>query len=120
MSNDAEPMFLPWADADLVPEHAHGDPSLLMAARVVVRDGGPLRFLDVVEVPPGAAVGRHTHSHDSEEFYIVTQGELLVTVDEVSFTARPGDVVRNRPGGTHELINATTGPSRMIVVELRC
>jgi mannose-6-phosphate isomerase-like protein (cupin superfamily) len=104
--------------ADLTPQRAHDGDGELLAARVVQRDSGPLAFVDLVVVPAGVSVGRHTHGRD-EELYIIVSGQADVVVDGVRRSVAPGDVVHNAPGGTHELSNAGPEELRMVVVDVR-
>ena len=41
-----------------------------------------------------------------------------MTVDDRSFGVGPGDVIVNRPGGTHGLVNDGAGPLRLVVVDV--
>ena len=111
----------PWigfATAELTATRAHGGEGELLAARVVERASGALAFVDVVVVPPGTTVGRHTHA-DDEELYIILAGSAEVVVDGEARTVGKGDIVHNRPGGTHELANSGPGEVRMVVVDVR-
>lgn len=79
----------------------------------------PMNFLDLSIVPPGADIGLHTHTMDNEELYVVIAGRGRMTVDGVQFVVGPGDVVVNRPGGTHGLVNDGDEELRLVVVELK-
>ena len=59
--------------------------------------GAPTRFL-ILDIPPGAAEGAHTHFADDrngigayEEFYYVISGRGLATLGEETFLVGPGD-----------------------------
>jgi mannose-6-phosphate isomerase-like protein (cupin superfamily) len=106
------------AETGLRPQVAHGGPGEVLAARALARAEGGLAFVDFVVVPPGVAVGRHTHGQD-EELYIIIDGCAEVVVDDEQRTVRSGDVVHNRAGGTHELRNDGPDPLRMVVVDVR-
>lgn len=110
--------WLSFGDAPLTPVRAHDGLGELLAARVVDREDGPLAFVDLVVVPPGTSVGRHTHG-DDEELYVVVSGSAEVVVDGEHRTVSAGDVVHNAPGGTHELLNTGSGELRMVVVDVR-
>jgi mannose-6-phosphate isomerase-like protein (cupin superfamily) len=75
-------------------------------------------FIDLCIVPAGSSIGVHTHSPDDEEIYVVIEGRGRMTVDDRSFHIGAGDVIVNRPGGTHGLINDGPAPLRMVVVDL--
>jgi quercetin dioxygenase-like cupin family protein len=108
-----------FAEAPLVAQVAHAGAGSVLAARVVDRPAGePLRFLDLVEVPVGATVGRHRHSTGDEELYVIVSGTGEVELDGAVLACGPGDVILNRPGGTHAL--RVTGPEtlRMVVIDV--
>ena len=59
--------------------------------------GTPARFL-ILEIPPGAAEGAHTHFADDrngigayEEFYYVIAGQGMATLGAETFPVGPGD-----------------------------
>lgn len=100
------------------PQSAHNGVGLVAAARVLGRARGPLAFIDFVGMPRGTSIGQHTHS-DDEEIYVVVTGTAEVVLDGEVRAVGPGDVVLNRPGGTHEL--RSTGPQevRLVVIDIR-
>jgi mannose-6-phosphate isomerase-like protein (cupin superfamily) len=69
-------------------------------------------------MPPAADIGRHTHSLDNEEIYIVISGHGLMCLDDHEFAVGPGHVIINRPGGTHALKNTGNTDLRLIVIEV--
>jgi quercetin dioxygenase-like cupin family protein len=97
---------------------AHGGEREISFARVLERAGGPLRFIDLSVLAPGADIGCHTHSNDNEELYIVVAGCGLMSLDGEEFEVRPGDVVLNRPGGSHGLKNTGHQELRIVVIEV--
>lgn len=97
---------------------AHGGEKEITVARVLERAEGPLRFIDLSIVEPGADIGLHTHELDNEELYIVLSGRGWMTLDDRSFEIGPGDVVLNRPGGAHGLKNTGDEPLRLVVIEV--
>lgn len=108
--------FYSFAEASLAAVVAHDGRGNVFADRVVDRDDAPsLRFVDLVEIPPGSTIGRHTHG-DDEELYIVVSGRAVVELDGEQFKAGPGDVVLNRPGGTHALTVVGDETVRIAVV----
>lgn len=60
----------------------------------------------------GASI--HEHFHPQEEVYEVTEGELEVTIDGVTQTARPG-VVAIVPGNARHSVKALTDGKAIIV-----
>jgi mannose-6-phosphate isomerase-like protein (cupin superfamily) len=79
---------------------------------------GACNFMDHTVMPPGTSIGEHTHASTEEEYYLVLEGEGVMRRDGETFPVRAGDLVRNRPGGTHALENPGPGPLRLFVFEL--
>jgi quercetin dioxygenase-like cupin family protein len=106
------------SSVDLEDVVAHGGCGTIGFARLVSGEGGGLNFVDLAIVPPGATIGRHTHAAEEEEFYLVLEGTARMTLDGRDVRVGPGDLVRNRPGGTHDLVNDGTEPVRIFVFEV--
>lgn len=98
--------------------HAHGAQRAIACARVLERPRGPLRFIDLSELEPGADIALHTHAEDNEELYLVVTGRGTMFLDGEQREVGPGDVILNRPGGTHGLRNTGTECLRLVVIEL--
>jgi mannose-6-phosphate isomerase-like protein (cupin superfamily) len=79
---------------------------------------GTCHFIDLAEIPPGASVGRHQHAASEEEFYLVLSGTGEMWRDGETFPVTTGDLIRNRPGGRHGLVNTVTEPLRIFVFEV--
>jgi mannose-6-phosphate isomerase-like protein (cupin superfamily) len=98
---------------------AHGGCAEIQFKRVVDGDrGGAYNFLDLSVVPPGSEIGRHEHSADNEELYIVITGRGRMQLDAQEFEVGPGHVIINRPGGTHGLRNIGDTDLRLVVIEV--
>lgn len=98
---------------------AHDGEQPILFKRLVDRAGGSsANFIDASIVPVGADIGIHTHTMDNEEIYIVLSGRGLMHVDGEEFEVTDGDVIVNRPGGTHGLKNIGDRELRLIVVEV--
>ncbi len=105
-----------WRHADWSPAHAHG----AVRAIDVERHTGvtaPYRFVDLVRVPPGSSIGRHTHEADSAEIYVALSGTACFELEGVVSQVSAGDVMCNVPGGTHALWNDTDTEFTMVVIE---
>lgn len=104
---------------NLQPVVAHGGRAPILARRALERatDTG-CRFVDLVEIPVGADIGGHTHEPDDEELYVVIAGRGCVTVDGATSEVGAGDVIVNRPGGTHSLVNVGEVTLRLVVVDV--
>lgn len=100
---------------------AHEGEGDISFRRIAVQNNleGVCNFLDYAEVPPGCTIGLHRHRSDEEEFYLVLGGEGRMTKDGEVFQVRAGDLIRNRPGGTHGLENIGSEVVRLFVFELR-
>jgi mannose-6-phosphate isomerase-like protein (cupin superfamily) len=96
---------------------AHNGLGTILAKRVVKRpvSDPALRFVDLVEVPPGSTIGQHRHGAD-QEIYIAISGHALIELDGRETLLGPGDVAVNRPGGVHALTVTGDEPFRMVVV----
>ena len=108
-------------ELSLTPQCAHGGEGVIQFARIAgaAAFAGGCNFIDYAELPPGASIGRHRHSDDEEELYLVLEGSGAMWRDGDQFTVRTGDLVRNRPGGEHGLRNTGPGVLRLFVIELR-
>lgn len=100
---------------------AHGGAGRIRFRRVLeaAQVSGPCNFVDLAVLPPGASIGRHRHAPDEEEFYLVLSGRGHLWRDGERLEVRPGDFVRNRPGGAHGLENTGTEDLTLFVFELR-
>ena len=107
-------------ELEMARQVAHGGEGLIRFHRIVDRAGrgAPCHFIDVAELAPGVSVGRHAHASDEEEFYLILAGEGTMWRDGETFAVRAGDLIRNRPGGSHGLVNSGTEPLRIFVFEL--
>jgi mannose-6-phosphate isomerase-like protein (cupin superfamily) len=72
----------------------------------------------LVRVPAGADIGLHTHAPDNEEMYIIVSGVGRMHVDGQEFIVGAGDVIVNRPGGSHGLVNVGETTLDLVVVEV--
>ena len=75
----------------------------------------PLRFLHYTVLPPLTAVGAHAHG-DDEEIYILLEGEGVMLVDGEEVAVGKGDVILNKPYGTHALKNTSDSEELKILV----
>lgn len=120
MTGSPQPHRFGFAGAPLVEEIAHGGRSPVLTWRA--RTGTPgtaFNFFDITIVPPGAEIGIHRHADDNEETYIVVSGRGRMEVDGEVIDIEAGDIVINRPGGTHALVNTAEEDLRIVVIELK-
>jgi quercetin dioxygenase-like cupin family protein len=78
--------------------------------------GREVRFVDIVEIPPGSSIGIHRHG-DDEETYILLGGRGTMMLDGVEVPVTAGDVVVNRPFGEHGLRNDSADSIHLVVIE---
>jgi mannose-6-phosphate isomerase-like protein (cupin superfamily) len=99
---------------------AHDGEGDISFRRIAVRKDldGACNFIDYAEVPPASTIGLHRHASDEEEFYLVLGGEGEMSKDDEVFRVRAGDLIRNRPDGTHSLRNVGSDVLRLFVFEL--
>lgn len=108
-------------DLSLTEGRVHGGDGAVRMARIAdaAAFAGGAHFLEYVELPPGASIGRHRGKADAEELCLVLEGRGTMFRDGQQFTVRTGDVIHTTPGGEHGLRNTGTGVMRLFVVELR-
>jgi mannose-6-phosphate isomerase-like protein (cupin superfamily) len=99
---------------------AHGGAGSIQFCRIAdaARLAGGCNFIDLAVVPPGATIGQHRHAPDEEEFYLVLSGHAELYRDGERLTLRPGDLVRNPPGGEHGLRALGPEAVRLFVFEV--
>ncbi|MBZ5538614.1 MAG: cupin domain-containing protein [Acidobacteriia bacterium] len=69
----------------------------------------------LVELPPGAAEGRHTHP--AEVYAFVQEGTIsLENEGSPTVTLKAGDVFHIAPGKVHQATNAGSGTARLSAV----
>jgi mannose-6-phosphate isomerase-like protein (cupin superfamily) len=96
----------------------HGGLGKVLAKRAARRaDGLNCHFIDCVVMPPGASIGIHSHAFDNEEVYIILKGKGVMTIEGVEHEVDQGDIIVNKPGGTHGLRNPGPGEIELIVIE---
>jgi mannose-6-phosphate isomerase-like protein (cupin superfamily) len=77
----------------------------------------PLKFINYVELEPGASIGVHRHG-DNEEVYVVLSGRGVMTVNGESREVATGDVILNKPGWEHGLESMSQEPLTVFVFEV--
>jgi mannose-6-phosphate isomerase-like protein (cupin superfamily) len=108
-----------FSDASFDSVVAHSGKAPILTRRVF-RGGtrSHCRFVDLSVLPGGSDIGVHTHEHDNHELYVIIAGRGRMHLDGEEFEVGPGDVIVNRPGGTHGLTNLSDGELRLVVVEV--
>lgn len=75
----------------------------------------PIKFFNYTVLPPNTTIGVHTHGND-EELYILLEGDGKMIIDGEERTVCTGDIILNKPYGTHELINSSDKDIKMLVL----
>jgi mannose-6-phosphate isomerase-like protein (cupin superfamily) len=76
-----------------------------------------MHFIDYVEIPPQASIGRHTHG-ENEEIYFIVAGRGEMTVNNRQIAVSAGDLIVNRRGWSHGLINDCEDDLKVLVWEI--
>lgn len=100
------------AVGDVLVNQVAGETVVFRAVPSPGRDG--LSILDVVLSPAGAVPVAHLHP-DTVETFVVTQGNVLATVDGVAHELGPGDALTVPAGKPHTLRNAGQAPAQVQV-----
>lgn len=77
-----------------------------------------IEFLNYTILPPDTTIGIHTHGND-EELYIVLKGSGTMHVDGMDREVKPGDIILNRPFGTHGLANKSRSEIQLLVIGVK-
>ncbi len=73
----------------------------------------------VITLGPGGRSGKHPYGHATEEFGLVLEGEMTLTLGPQDHVLGPGDAVTILPGELRVWRNPGTSPARVLVVSLR-
>ncbi len=77
----------------------------------------PLKFINYVELEPGATIGVHRHGAN-EEVYVVLAGNGVMIVNDERQAVKTGDIILNKPGWAHGIENTSPEPLAMLVFEV--
>ena len=67
-------------------------------------------------MPAGTSIGVHKHGQN-EEMYIILKGEGLMIVDGDEHRVREGDMIQNRPDGSHGLRNDSDADIELLIIQ---
>ena len=97
--------------------NCHGGKGTVLFRRILQKEfESAISFLDYTIIPAGVSIGFHPH-HDSEEVYVVLKGKGLMRVDDEEQRVVEGDVILNKSGSSHGLVNDGTSDMAILVVE---
>lgn len=74
-------------------------------------------LLQVVTIPPRTQQRKHSHSKQTEVFYVL-EGEATLTINDVDHLARPGDGFICSPGDVHNTWNKTDRDFKLVVFKI--
>ena len=108
-------------EAELHRVRAHNGRGRIRFKRLLTGEqiDGACNFMDFSVIPPGSTIAEHRHTLDEEEYYLILEGSGCMSRDGETFQVQPGDLIRNRPGGTHSLVNDSEDDIILFVFELR-
>ena len=69
-----------------------------------------------VVMPPSTSMGLHEHGED-EEMYIILKGSGLMTIEDKEHPVSEGDMILNRPGGRHGLLNNGASDIELLIIQ---
>jgi mannose-6-phosphate isomerase-like protein (cupin superfamily) len=75
------------------------------------------RLFSEIKLVEGASIGSHTHSGETEYYYIL-EGEGIVLEDSGEKQVAPGDLVVTGNGESHSIRNIGSSPLRFIAIIL--
>jgi mannose-6-phosphate isomerase-like protein (cupin superfamily) len=98
---------------------AHNGRGEIETARVL--DASDFRskcdFVDHSVIPPGVTIGTHTHGNN-EEVYFILNGSGRMKIDGSDVPVSRGDLILNRPHGTHGITNESDGPIEILFFQM--
>ena len=77
-----------------------------------------LRFVIYSELKPGTSIGYHTHENN-EEVYVILEGRGVMTINGEAHEVSTGDVILNKPYGSHGLENTSDDILKILVFEVQ-
>ena len=106
-------------DAQPVETICHDGDGLIKIANLFNDDfRTALQFVHYTVLPARTSIGMHKHG-DDEEIYFILEGCGVIDAGGVRSPVKKGDVILNRPFGTHALYNTSDSEElKMLVVEV--
>ena len=86
-------------------EHARF-PGISMKGLLTTSDN-PFANVNVIQVPPGVAVGRHRHTEQVETVWVI-RGSAILTLDQTEVSIKDGQIIAIPIGLEHALQNDGT------------
>ena len=92
-------------------EHARF-PGISMKGLLTASDN-PFANVNVIQVPPGAALGRHCHAQQVETVWVI-RGIAVLTLDQTEVSLTDGQIIAIPIGLEHALRNEGTTPVELL------
>ena len=99
---------------DLVKD-IHDGEGTVKVATIYDKFATAMQFFHYTVLPVGATIGLHKHGND-EEFYVILEGTGEMELDGEKHQVSPGDVIVNKPFGSHGLRNTSDSEELKILV----
>lgn len=99
-------------------ENSHGGKGTIEIQKMFRRKDfkGAWDFALRVSMPPNSSMGLHEHGED-EEMYIILNGEGLMTIEGEDQRVSKGDMILNKPYGTHGLLNDSSQELELLIIQ---
>ena len=99
-------------------ENSHGGKGTIEIQKMFRREdlSGAWDFALRVTMPPESSMGLHKHGGE-EEMYIILNGEGLMTIEGIEQRVSKGDMILNKPYGTHGLLNDSNQILELLIIQ---
>ena len=102
----------------IIDDNSHGGQGTIEVQKIFRREDfkGAWDFALRVNMPPKSSTGLHEHGED-EEMYIILNGEGLMTIEGKEQRVSKGDMILNKPHGTHGLLNDGNQTLELLIIQ---
>jgi len=102
----------------IIDENSHGGQGTIEIQKMYRREDfqGAWDFALRVVMPPHSSMGVHEHGED-EEMYIILKGEGLMIIEGEEKRVSKGDMILNKPHGTHGLLNDSSEQLELLIIQ---
>ena len=73
----------------------------------------PLATVNVIQVPPGGTVGRHSHAQQLETIWVI-RGNAILTLGQTEVSIKDGQIIAIPIGLEHALRNENQSPVQLL------
>lgn len=98
-------------------EHVQGGEGYILRDLLLQGDQlhGKLTYASTITLDPGCSIGVHTHTGDSE-MYFIYEGDGLYTDNDEAYPVQAGDMLFCKDGETHGIKNDGDAPLRFVAI----